>query len=62
MLRGGTSKLGKMYLNAVKEGKICKCRMFQSRLCKECQKKEDEKNMILNRSKSIDKIKKKIKK
>jgi len=56
------SYLGRKYLEKVHKGEICGCMIWDGKKCKDCIKKEDEKNRILNRCRSIDKIKKKIKK
>ena len=53
--------LGRKYLEKVQKGEICGCIIWDGRKCKDCIKKEEEQKQNLKRSKSINKIKKKIK-
>ena len=53
------SELGKLYLQQVEEGNICKCVYLTSKLCPKCQVDKDKKQKVNDRKKKIEKIKSK---
>jgi len=50
------SDLGKLYLKAMHEGKVCKCMYLHGELCPDCVRKQKKRQTILDRNKKINKI------
>jgi hypothetical protein len=55
------SELGRMYLDMIKQGKICGCELYSGRKCDKCLERERIDKINKQRASTIKRIKNKIK-